>query len=265
MARFLNVFLALGILFTASNARAEEADAGIDWSYLVDGGALPFFWGSAAVALGASTLLSPPESPRFFSPDEGGREPTRSTVPTYQVAVMAAFTPLLIAASGAESNLYHAKGAAEAIVSVAALTEVTKNYVGRHRPIYSSDASNADYRRSFFSLHASLTLAATTYAGLYLHDKLFAKWREPGQSFAWWEAPPLAALVAMSVYVPYTRVVDGRHHVSDVLVGAAIGATTAIAFYLYQDRRFHAARGKRELPPLTVIPTTNGLAVSGRW
>ena len=148
---------------------------------------------------------------------------------------------------------------------MAALTEVAKNSVGRRRPFYDGETSNPDHRKSFFSGHSSLTLVSTTYAGLYLHEHLFAKWRDPQQSFAWWELPPLAALAAVSVYVPYTRVDDGRHHVSDVLVGAGVGSATAIGFYLYQDSRFRSARDKREAGTLTVTPTDNGVVVGGTW
>lgn len=263
MTRFLLLLLLAGAN-AATTAHAQNDD-NVGWAYLVDGGALPFFWGSAAVAVGAHTLLSPPESPRLFSTDEGGRDRAKSTVPTYQVGILAGVTPVLVALSGTEARLYHAKGAAEAIVSVAALTQVAKNSFGRRRPIYDGESSSTDHRKSFFSGHASMTLVSTTYAGLYLHQHLLARWRDPGQSVAWWELPPLAALAAISVYVPYTRVNDGRHHTSDVLVGAGIGSATAIGFYLYQESRFRADRSEREMRTLTVTPTSHGVSVGGTF
>jgi membrane-associated phospholipid phosphatase len=230
----------------------------------VDGGALPFFWGSAAVAVGAFTLGSPPDQPRLFSEDEGGLESNGDTIPNYQVAILAGATPLLLALPSTEARWYHVKGAAEAIMTSAALTELAKNVFGRQRPVYVAGAPEDD-RKSFFSGHSSLTLASTTYAGLYLHQHVFALWRAEGQSFAWWEVPPLAGLVALSFYIPYTRYEDNRHHLSDILTGAAVGTAMAVTFYAYQEARFRSSKLELGEVSLSLAPQPGGLAVVGSW
>lgn len=225
-----------------TSARAQPGD-GLDWSYLVDGGVIPFVYGSTAAYLGYALLVSARDTPLGFSDSEGGAPDLRETVPTYMLYGLVGATSLGVALPRTNARWYHFKGLAQSVATTAFVTELTKDTFGRHRPYYDPATSTDDTdRKSFFSGHASLTLAVTSYAGLYFHSHLFARWRRPDQSFAWWEAFPLAALAGLAVYVPYTRVADNQHHLSDVLTGAAVGAATSIAFYTWQELRFRRSR-----------------------
>ena len=254
---------------TAAAPRDARADETPGWGYLADGGAIPFLYGSAAVALGLRTFASPPDEPLWFDAGEGGAELKEETVPDLAMISFSAGSTFALTLMHTESRWYHVKGMAESIVTTAALTEIAKNAFGRHRPHYDPvTAGDKKARKSFFSGHSSLTLATTTYAGLYLHKHVFARWRGEGKAFAWWEPIPLGALAAVSVWVPYTRVDDNMHHVSDVLVGAGVGMASSIAFYWWQERRFRRARatGERERettsPRAMVVPN---LEHPGAW
>jgi membrane-associated phospholipid phosphatase len=228
-----------------ANHRSKPA-----WRQFVEADALVFMGGSAAVAGAAYFTTDPSGDPLGFSTTEGGMETKGITIPNWQVAVGVGVVPVLIAATGSEGRWYHAKGAAESLLTTAALTELSKNIFHRHRPRYGPDAHSEDDRKSFFSGHSSLTLAATTYAGLYLHEHVFSRWRGSA-SVAWWELPAYTALAALSVWVPYTRIEDNMHHKSDVLTGALVGTTLSAAFFVAQERRF---RRDHRLPDLVITP-----------
>jgi len=209
--------------------------------------------------------MSPRDEPFGFSAAEGGLEIKGDTIPEYQVAMLAGVTSGLMAAPSRPARWFHLKGFAEAVLTTAAITGVTKNVVGRHRPSHSPGSNNLDLRRSFFSGHASITLATMTYFGLYLQRHVFAEWRPADSEIAWWEPIPLAALVAISAYVPYTRIDNNRHHPSDILTGAAVGTATAVAFYIYQERRFRDRRRRDKPSRITLAPTANGLVIGGSF
>lgn len=225
------------------DASRPEPSGGPGWSYLVDGGAIPFAYGSFAAYLGLVFFVSPRDEPLWFSASEGGATNVHETVPSYMVYAGGGVTLVGMAALGGPSRWPHMKGFLQSVATTGLLTELAKDTFGRHRPYYDPATSTADRdRKSFFSGHASLTLAITTYAGLYFQRHVFARWRAPSQRFAWWESFPLAALAGLSVYVPYTRVADNRHHLSDVLAGAAVGAAASVAFFTWQERRFQRTR-----------------------
>jgi membrane-associated phospholipid phosphatase len=94
------------------------------------------------------------------------------------------------------------------------------------------------------------------YLGLYLRQHAFRPWRGD-RAIAWWEIPAYAGLAALTVYVPYTRIADHKHHVSDVLTGAGVGAASALLFYSYQESRFRDAFGD-----VSVTPWADGTGVS---
>ncbi len=76
---------------------------------------------------------------------------------------------------------------------------------------------------SFPSGHASMAFANATWASLLVGTALV--WGEDrsttGQAVG---IPLLVLLQGVAGYVAYSRVADGRHHVSDVIVGGLLGA-----------------------------------------
>ncbi len=143
-----------------------------------------------------------------------------------------------------------------------ALTEIVKDGIGRRRPHYQEDMHDVpDLRRSFFSGHASITAAGTVYMGLYLSRNLL-----PRPSLL--RTAGIVALGSLFVYVPYTRVDDKRHHLSDVITGAAVGSAIATAFYVYQEGRFRdEEEAHRKKQRFQVVPNLRnpGLALIHRW
>lgn len=230
--------------------------------WFIDGGMIPFFYVPGVAAIAVTLSVSPPETPRLFPSSEGGDERKSSTIPTYQVGVLAGALTLTAGLFDREARWYHVKGMAQSIVMTATLTQIAKLGFGRHRPSYDPTVStDDDDRMSFFSGHSSLTLTSTVYLGLYLRQHVFAPWRGD-RALAWWEIPAYAGLAALSVYVPYTRIDDNKHHVSDVLTGAVVGTGIALLFYGYQQGRFRDALGELSITPWS---EGTGASVSGTF
>jgi len=234
------------LLLAGSSASADESSEPetapkLTWSYLHKGGAVPFVYGASASLVAA--LATPPRtSPLLFDASEGGEEYEGSTVPSFVVAVNGSVTGLAIAMLKSPARWYHVKGFAQGWVTSALITRLAKVSFGRHRPDYQmAETTDNDARASFFSGHASATLAQTTYLALYLRHHVFKRSR--GSSvITFWEGATYAALAAASVYVPYTRVDDNRHHPVDVIAGAGVGMAAAAAFFVWQERRFRRSR-----------------------
>jgi undecaprenyl-diphosphatase len=114
------------------------------------------------------------------------------------------------------------------------MTNVVKRAVSRFRPCACEDimdemryiAVRCSSNRSFFSGHASNSMAAAVFGGLIL--KPFYKHL-------------LIVLVLWSVFVAYSRIYVGVHYPLDVVVGMLFGALSGFMFYnlcLYLQRRF---------------------------
>ena len=223
--------------------RAGRVDT-LGWSYLYDGGALPFFWLPLAGAGALELWVDPRQTPLLFSADEGGA-PSRKAgeLPGWQVTVGALAMNAYIALAGDhESRWFHAKGMAESLITTTFITNVGKRVFGRHRPDYVPGTDDPEERKSFPSGHSSITVSATTYFVLYLRYHGFDRFRRPG-TLPWWEGLTYGALAAAAVYVPYTRVRDNRHHRTDVTAGSLIGGATSLALFYWQDRRYRRAAG----------------------
>lgn len=259
----------------AAQAGRRRLDTPDDLMYFVRGGGLPFGVAPIVTAVTVHFAFDPRETPLFFSASEGGE--TRSDahrIPEYVVAIGASSLSFgLLGLPLTEARWYHLKGYAEAGLTTIALTEIAKTTFGRHRPDYALPVDpDEDRRRSFFSGHASETLFASTYFALFLRYHGLERFR-PNGTWTWWEPIPYAALAGVSFYVPWTRVVDHRHHLSDVMVGGAVGATTSICFFAWQEHRWRrdssglAPEQKEAAMNLMVLPDVEnrGLKVVGSW
>lgn len=234
----------------------------LDARWFIDGGMIPFVYAPAALAAGVTLALPLPEAPRLFSAYEGGAERRSETIPNYQVGLLAGGLTLTLGLFDRDARWYHVKGMVQSIATTAAVTQLAKLSFGRHRPSYNPAVSSSeDDRMSFFSGHSSLTTTSTVYLGLYLRQHAFKPWRGD-RAIAWWEIPAYASLAALTVYVPYTRVADHKHHLSDVVTGASVGAASAVMFYWYQESRFRAEFGDVSVTPWS---TGTGVSVSGTF
>ena len=117
-----------------------------------------------------------------------------------------------------------------------------------------------DGRRSFPSGHASTSFAVATYAALITGGH-YVWGKDATATSRAWAIPAQVAVLGLATYVSWTRVDDGRHNVSDVLTGAAIG--TAIASLSYW-RRFDTRGYSREGAIATsVLSMTGGPGTAG--
>jgi len=216
-------------------ARADDDPTDFEVSELYDGDAIAFVYAPAALAVGLHLWAQPPERPRLFSFDEGGAPSRRDyEIPGWTVGAAAAATFGGLIASGDDSRWYHAKGLAQSLATSAALTEIAKNVFGRHRPDWTPDDHSPITRRSFFSGHSSQTLVVATYLGLFLREHGYDGVRGDA-TLPWWEAATYVGLAGVAFYIPYTRVRDNRHHLSDVIVGGLTGAAIATAFFYWRE------------------------------
>ncbi len=266
MLRVLASLTAIVLLWglTERVGGAEKFSPKVDAEYFWDGGVIPFFYGTGALAIGLRLFGEPADSPTLFPESEGGIEGFENTVPEFVVSMYSVGFAGLIMASPRAERWHHLKGFGEAVVTTAAVTEIVKDVIGRHRPHYQEGMEDElDLRRSFFSGHASITAASTVYMGLYL-------------SRNWLPRPSLArtagilALGGLLVGVPYSRVVDNRHHVSDVITGAVVGSALATVFYVYQEGRFSDEKESflyKKRNAIQIVPNLRnpGLTLLSRW
>ena len=260
----LLVALLLTLSAEARTVGAQSFSPDVDAEYFWDGGAVPFLYLPAAIAVGMRLAGEPASSPKLFPASEGFREDFSNTVPEFVVTAYSLGFAGVIALSPRAERWHHLKGFAQAMATTAAVTEITKNVVGRHRPHFQEGMEDeSDLRRSFFSGHASFTAAGTVYMGLYLSRNLL-----PKPSLL--KTGSILLLGGLFVGVPYSRVVDHRHHLSDVVTGAAVGSAIATAFYVYQESRFgdeREAYRKKHRNRIQLVPNFRnpGVALLSRW
>jgi membrane-associated phospholipid phosphatase len=114
----------------------------------------------------------------------------------------------------------------KAIVYTYTLTEYTKTIVKRQRP----DESDT---RSFFSGHTSTTFATSTYLFLEVND-LLNEWNvtKNDQTLkSILKVSSFGVLYGWAGYVGYSRMLDNKHYITDVLIGATVGTLMSIFVY----------------------------------
>jgi membrane-associated phospholipid phosphatase len=250
---------ALAALLLVHGTAAHAGDD-LDGSYFTDGHAF-LVYGSVAAIAGTVLFIEVPDQPRLFDGGEGGAVYHGNTVPSWAVAGLAGAAGALVIAAPTGARWYHVKGMAEAVGTTALATEFCKRFFGRHRPDYvdgDPSAGVVDGRRSFFSGHASITMASTAYLGLYLRQHLFPAWKPDKGTLPWWEAATYAGLIGVAVYVPLSRVLDNRHHPSDILTGSAVGLTMSTLFYVWQEQRYRKSRALIEAGVRVPVATRQG-------
>lgn len=121
----------------------------------------------------------------------------------------------------------------------------------------------ADGRRSFPSGHSSTSFALATYAALVTGGH-FVWGKDSSSTTRIWGIPIQTALLGLASFVAWSRVDDGRHNISDVLTGSAIGIAVANVAYW---RRFSTDGVSRKSKfsdrvSLTGGPTSVGIGLS---
>jgi membrane-associated phospholipid phosphatase len=251
------------LLLTAAAPRAEAQSKTDELtpSYLFDGGAIPFLYGSVVATLALERWVETPSRPRFFSASEGGaRSRIDEELPSIVITAGSVVTGAAIGLSDDPSRWFHLKGFAESLATTSLFTVAGKLLVGRHRPDYDPDNGLSD-TKSFPSGHSSAGLATITYAALYLRTHGFDRYRPKG-TLPWWEVATYGGLAALAIAIPSERVYHNRHHATDALAGALLGTGMSVAFFTWQERRYQKARrGEVEPSWLQLGPTYDRLGV----
>ena len=268
---------ALSGLWFAAPARAQDAadvaagpttpssspGGGLLPSYLWDGGALIFVWGALAASVAVDRWVSPPDAPVGFSASEGGGPVASWEVPDWVVPAGGGALAAAMLASGDPARWDHVKGLAQTLATGQLLTISLKVGFGRRRPDQAEDpdAGFGGGSRSFPSGHAGGAASLATYAALYLHRRVWAA--APPR---WWHGAVYAGLGGVAALAGAERVWHRRHHVTDVLAGAALGTATATAFFFYQEQRARAeaARPRRSFL-LAPALSAQELGLRARW
>ncbi len=137
------------------------------------------------------------------------------------------------------------------------VTHLAKRNFNRYRP----DRSDT---QSFFSGHTSTAFATSTFLYLEARDFINGQARLHNQQLPLfsptaWKVVSFSALYGWAAYVGYSRIHDGKHYLSDVIVGAASGTLISYLLYPHEQRPRKATRIKLGIVP---IRETSGLALS---
>jgi membrane-associated phospholipid phosphatase len=121
-----------------------------------------------------------------------------------------------------------------------------------------------DGRRSFPSGHASTSFALATYAALVTGGHFV--WGEDAGRQRTLGIAVQAGLLGLASFVAWSRVHDGRHNPSDVLTGAAIGASMAnFAYWRRFDRSGRSRHSGLQDLSLTSGAGEVGLGLAWTW
>jgi len=88
-----------------------------------------------------------------------------------------------------------------------------------------------DGRKSFPSGHSSSTMSGLLYLSLYLHAKMPSFGVRQPRGGVVWRLLVLLAPIGLWAFVAVSRVMDHRHHPTDVCAGGALGALFAALAY----------------------------------
>lgn len=183
----------------------------------------------------------------FNQPDDKPyRENTVSTTTLYTAAGLTGLGIGLIPNNDGWlrlSSYRHAQGLVETLSGTYLLTVVGKNLIGRRRPSFANYPANdrIDAGKSFPSGHTSISFAIATYSSLYARDYFGNSEKKTG---------PLIYTTAshlLAAYVGYTRIIDNRHFLSDVIAGGLLGSGVAWLVYEYQQRNVPSTESSNEV------------------
>ncbi|MGC9365206.1 MAG: phosphatase PAP2 family protein, partial [Fidelibacterota bacterium] len=140
------------------------------------------------------------------------------------------------------SAYHHSKGLMQTLAFSYLATNITKNIVGRRRPCFTHYPADdrIDAGKSFPSGHTSISFVIASYSSLYALDHFGGE----NKTGSWIYAVGSHALAA---YVGYTRIVDNRHFLSDVIAGGLLGSGVTWLVYEYQQRKLTSAESSNEV------------------
>ena len=154
-------------------------------------------------------------------------------------------------------NHTHAHGYVTAVGVNVLTTALAKSIAGRKRPNYHDARSRGLHdetdTKSFWSGHASTSFCAATYGTLFL-------WNRTGSPV--WRTAGTALLYGGATYSAWSRVVEHRHHISDVVTGALAGTLTSVLVFRWYERMDEEPSRTGDI---SIIPAGRAVVFSFRW
>lgn len=209
--------------------------------YTLQGGREGALFGAGAATLGSSILIGhhvEPLTPEEIAVLDAGRiwKGDRWVTRQWSPAAQKASDKFLLGSLLLPATLYLDQPARtdagtvalislESVLLTAGLTNLTKTLVKRPRPfVFNPDVPlpkkiDTDARYSFFSGHTSLTACMTFVTAKMYHDIYPESNARP---YVWATAAIIPAVTG------YLRIRGGKHYLTDVLVGYAIGAVVGV-------------------------------------
>jgi membrane-associated phospholipid phosphatase len=140
----------------------------------------------------------------------------------------------------------------ESIVIAQLVTQTVKFSVGRQRPFVHfaqpGRSPETDDNLSFLSGHSSLVFSIATSAGMVAHRRGYRS-----ETVIWIAGMSIAASTA------YLRIAADKHYFTDVVAGSGLGAAVGLAVpLLLHNQTLQQAQ-------VSIVPSRNGLLVSGTW
>jgi membrane-associated phospholipid phosphatase len=153
--------------------------------------------------------------------------------------------------------LSHVRGYAHTALLTELGTLAAKRFVGRHRPNYDTTLAASgrvpeDDSYSFWSGHSAHSFAFSTYLSRFTFELA-------SKPVAWGSA---AVYYGVASWIATGRVLDNAHHVSDVVVGAAVGS--ALSWWVFDKVNAlpGVSGGPSEASSRLLLPKTSGWSFS---
>ncbi|KAI6174402.1 hypothetical protein M3Y98_01186200 [Aphelenchoides besseyi] len=99
----------------------------------------------------------------------------------------------------------------------------TSIYITDYRCTNDNQKLIANARMSFFSGHSSLIATATTFLILYFETRLQGQLKS-----RWFVVLLYTVMIFFTLWIGYSRILDYKHHPTDVIVGFAVGVSISI-------------------------------------
>ncbi len=143
---------------------------------------------------------------------------------------------------------------AESVALAQLLNQATKFAAGRERPFVhwlpedekTRTSQPSDNNLSFFSGHTTMAFALVSSSYTVARERDYR-----------WSGAILAAGLPLAASIGYLRMAAGKHYLTDVLLGAAVGTAVGVAVPL-----LHRTEGPQSA---VLAPTSSGLSLSGQF
>jgi membrane-associated phospholipid phosphatase len=219
--------------------------------------------------------IGPPDSPRLFSSPSGldrsveERYSSASSASSFIASNKSAINQLLSLSAVVWANDGRWDGIADDVMGLIEAHKINwsaaglvKNIVGRRRPSLEAATASGDpaasnrfgasSRNSFYSDAAS---SAFTYMA-YTDSVLARRFRDNPKARAW----SAVGLYGLAGYVAFTRIEQGKHYLSDVIVGAGAGILVGKSVYRANHRREDHEEGAFRIQPI-LLPDGVGISL----